>query len=720
MAAFTPGNIVVYRVGTGAAALNATATAVFLDEYTPAGVFVQSIPLPTADSGGNQMLTASGSATSEGLLTLSTDGRYLILTGYDAAVGTAAIAGTASSANARVIGRVGADRLIDTSTALVTNGFSGGNIRGAASTDGQTFWATGSNTGVVTATLGATSGTVVSSTATNLRAVEIFDGQLYVSANTGTLRLGTVGSGTPTTGGQTITNLSGFPTTALSPYQFYFADLTAAVPGVDTLYVTDDRAAASGGGITKYSLVGANWVSNGTAANSLRGLTGDTSGTTVSLYATTTAAANSIVSLIDTGGYNAAFSTTTYTTLVTTATNTAFRGIAFVPTAPVGAETQTVQFNPISVTQAEGNSGTTAFTFTITRTGGTLGQLDFSGTIAAGSTDNADFVGGTAPTSFSGSIPAGQASATVTVNVQGDFTIEGDESFTLTITTATNTDGTVTVVIGANDDATGNITNDNFPGAISVADVALAEGDAGTTPGNFTLTRTGGATGTVSVDYVITLPGGVGGADSSDVSATLTGTVTIIFILADDSGLGEYGCYGGTALPTPNVDRLAADDLHQCLQRQRGLRADAQRRDDRPASGPHAAPRQSERIGLLSLPDETVTVAEVLRGAGYATGGFGEWGLGNEGTTGAAEKQGFDLFYGYYDQVHAHSFFPDDLTRRRPHVPAGVVEGVWRRARRAQYHVANAGKLRAIIGVSDCQGPCSGRRRPTSTRTSSL
>src|SRR5262249_29656416 len=53
----------------------------------------------------------------------------------------------------------------------------------------------------------------------------------------------------------------------------------------------------------------------------------------------------------------------------------------------------------------------------------------------------------------------------------------------------------------------------------------------------------------------------------------------------------------------------------------------------------------------------------LLQRAGYATGGFGKWGLGNEGTEGAAEKQGFDQFYGYYDQVHAHEYYPKDLTR---------------------------------------------------------
>src|SRR5438309_1564029 len=90
---FTPGNIVIYRVGDGSAALAATATAVFLDEYTPAGTLVQSIAMPVS----GQQLTASGSATSEGFLTRSTDGAFIVLAGYAANAGTAAVAGTSAS-----------------------------------------------------------------------------------------------------------------------------------------------------------------------------------------------------------------------------------------------------------------------------------------------------------------------------------------------------------------------------------------------------------------------------------------------------------------------------------------------------------------------------------------------------------------------------------------------------------------------------------------------
>jgi arylsulfatase A-like enzyme len=139
----------------------------------------------------------------------------------------------------------------------------------------------------------------------------------------------------------------------------------------------------------------------------------------------------------------------------------------------------------------------------------------------------------------------------------------------------------------------------------------------------------------------------------------------IVFILADDSGLGEFGCYGGKAIPTPNIDRLAQEGM-LFTRAYSGSAVCAPTRcvimtGQHPGHGLRRA--NQSKNGLLALDAGTVTTARMLHDAGYATGGFGKWGLGNEGTTGAAEKQGFDLFYGYYDQVHAHSYFPDDLTR---------------------------------------------------------
>jgi hypothetical protein len=118
-AALTPGNVAIYRVGTGSGSLINTGNAVFIDEYTPAGVLVQSIAMPTTASGSNKPLIASGTATSEGLLTRSSDGQYLMLTGYGSTLPAAgSLAGTASATVNRVVGRVDGAGAIDTSTAL--------------------------------------------------------------------------------------------------------------------------------------------------------------------------------------------------------------------------------------------------------------------------------------------------------------------------------------------------------------------------------------------------------------------------------------------------------------------------------------------------------------------------------------------------------------------------------------------------------------------------
>ena len=172
---------------------------------------------------------------------------------------------------------------VDTTTAI-SDAFSAGNPRGATG-DGTNFWVVGSNSGVRLVTLGSGgTSTSISTTNNNLRATNIFAGQLYVSsgAGTGLPRLGTVGSGTPTTSGQTITTLPGISATATIT-GFFFADLDAGVAGVDTLYVADDGANQ----IQKYSFVGGTWVANGSlAATAARGLTGSVSGTTVTLFGT--------------------------------------------------------------------------------------------------------------------------------------------------------------------------------------------------------------------------------------------------------------------------------------------------------------------------------------------------------------------------------------------------------------------------------------------------
>ena len=344
-APFTPGNLAVYRAGSGSGSLVSTGSPVFIDEYSPTGTLVQSIAMPTVVSGSNKRLIASGTATSEGMLTRSIDGRYLIATGYDAAIPTTSLTSTASATVNRVIGRVDSSGNIDTTTGL-SDASTGNNGRSAVSVDGSAFWFAGAAGGIRYATLGASTSTQLSTTLVNNRQVNIFDNQLYSSDSSGSaLRLASVGVGLPTTAGQTMINLPGFAITG-SPYSFFFADLSPSVAGVDTLYVCDDAA-----GIQKFSFDGTTWTAKGTVGtgtDAYRGITGTVSGSTVTLYVTrkggsAAVGGGEIASLVDSSGYSGSL-TSVPTLLATAAANTAFRGIAFAPLSPTsitGAATAT-------------------------------------------------------------------------------------------------------------------------------------------------------------------------------------------------------------------------------------------------------------------------------------------------------------------------------------------------------------------------------------------
>jgi hypothetical protein len=133
-------------VGDGAAALTNASTALFVQKFADAGGSpVSTIALPTAVSGANQPLTISGSATSEGFLKLSTNGNFLTLAGYSAAPGEAAIANSASTAFPRAVARIElSSGTVDTTTVFSGDAsYSGGNIRGAVTTNGTDLWLAG-------------------------------------------------------------------------------------------------------------------------------------------------------------------------------------------------------------------------------------------------------------------------------------------------------------------------------------------------------------------------------------------------------------------------------------------------------------------------------------------------------------------------------------------------------------------------------------------------
>ncbi len=145
----------------------------------------------------------------------------------------------------------------------------------------------------------------------------------------------------------------------------------------------------------------------------------------------------------------------------------------------------------------------------------------------------------------------------------------------------------------------------------------------------------------------------------------------IVFILADDAGIGDFSAYGCKYGVTPDIDRLAREGMKFTL----AYSGSAVCAPSRCVlmTGQHTGHglrrANQSRDGLLSLPSAQPTVARMLHDAGYATGGFGKWGLGNPDTTGVAEKQGFDVFFGYYDQKHAHDYYTDHLVRNSVDVP---------------------------------------------------
>ncbi len=141
--------------------------------------------------------------------------------------------------------------------------------------------------------------------------------------------------------------------------------------------------------------------------------------------------------------------------------------------------------------------------------------------------------------------------------------------------------------------------------------------------------------------------------------------LNIVFILADDLGYRELGCYGQKKSRTPHLDQLAAEGM-RLTQHYSGNAVCAPSRcvlltGRHPG---HAWIRDNSEAtpeGQKPIPDSEVTLAELLKARGYVTGAFGKWGLGGPGSEGDPANQGFDYFFGYNCQRHAHSFYPDYL-----------------------------------------------------------
>jgi arylsulfatase A-like enzyme len=153
-----------------------------------------------------------------------------------------------------------------------------------------------------------------------------------------------------------------------------------------------------------------------------------------------------------------------------------------------------------------------------------------------------------------------------------------------------------------------------------------------------------------------------------------TRSPNIVFIMADDLGRGHCGCYGQTKIRTPNIDRIAAEGM-KFNQFYTGANVCAPSRSVL-MTGLHTGHTAVRNNGMKRhLYDEDVSTAEVLKKAGYATGGFGKWGLGNPNTPGVAVKQGFDTWVGQYSQTHAHFYYPFFIMKNLDRLPLPENEG---------------------------------------------
>jgi PKD repeat protein len=330
---FGAGNIVVVRVGDGSQAITNTGNTVFLDEYTTNAIWaaagggpptpVQSIQMPTSWVGRNGPLVIDGSTIPNGGLSLSTDGRFLLLAGFGPTIGqvlTQALDSTTTTGLvgqvARVIGLVDGNGHVYTTTTLIDANEDGNAIHSAVSLDGTNIWHVGEGAAAHTGGKYTTVGSMISTQVEELssfngRRFGIFNKTLYYSANhilgapTNTsVSVNPFGGSMPTSFvtsnylylagvlGNSITNSPAIG----SPYDFVMFNLSGVGTAPDTLYIANNTSNAPGesvghgGAVLKYCYIPASnaWVNVGDIyAEQAVGLTGVKTGTnTVDLYIT--------------------------------------------------------------------------------------------------------------------------------------------------------------------------------------------------------------------------------------------------------------------------------------------------------------------------------------------------------------------------------------------------------------------------------------------------
>lgn len=328
--AVNPNNILALRIGDGTLALSGSAQPVFFDEITPAGVVAQTIAMPMANVGANRRFTLSGTATTDGVINLSPDRKFLTITGYNAPLYSPGVTGSSIGTVQRLVALVDFNGTVNTTTRL--NAYDLQGIRGGVTVDGTGFWTSGPTTGSGPRSIcyvpfgNDGTGVVQINTTSNSRSIAVSNSNLIIS--------------TATTIGQIIglpTGTSPAPTSIITgltdAYNFVFLDLDAGVAGNDVVYIADNT-----GGLKKFSFDGTTWTARGVLTGSTTTVTARFTGTNVEIYTHVgTGAANTVYRVVDNAAFNAPITgnTTAITaagTLVrTTVANTVYRSVAFTP-----------------------------------------------------------------------------------------------------------------------------------------------------------------------------------------------------------------------------------------------------------------------------------------------------------------------------------------------------------------------------------------------------
>ncbi|HWP53318.1 MAG TPA: CARDB domain-containing protein, partial [Pyrinomonadaceae bacterium] len=514
---FNPGDLVVFQAD--AILNNTTFSIVELSPTIPGqtGSGVQTIAI--SGTGANA-LRASGSATSTGYLATTNDGTLLSFDAHNSSTTSPTNANTLNPRGVGTFNSAGTFALQTTYT-----GTSGNQARSATSLN-NTTWFIGDQGGFYS------NGAVSASPTGNPRSVKSFGGTVYAfTASTSVAPVGTISAPT----GGTFTGLPGLANGAVSRQDFYL--ISSGINGAtfDVLYVLD-ATSASAGTIFKYSLVGGSWTANGSYTTSFGGfgLAAAGSGTGAVLFVTTgtgATAANSVIKLTDTAGYNSTITITTANnvTLFTAPAGTADKGIAFAPLSAAAPDLTTAVTGP-----STGTVGT-AYDYTI--------KVNNSGAASAtGVKETFTLPSGVTFNTASGTDSFSCSEALGVVTCTGGSVTNGNGA-TITVNVTPTGAGTITLPAGA---------------AVADPDAAIAESNENNNSSTIAFTT----------DTTENLPPGTYSSVTvnSGVAVTMTGNITVTGCLTVNSGgtlnlggniISGSGCFtvnsGGTlAIGDPN------------------------------------------------------------------------------------------------------------------------------------------------------------------------